>query len=76
MHEVYEEELSGARKALESGDFEVCFAHLERAHVLSQRMTAWHTYVHWLMLVSGWRRGDWREVVGQVPRLLAAVRCR
>ena len=73
MGEVYEEELSGAREALESGNFEVCFGHLERAHVLSQRMTGRHMYVHWLMLVAGWRRGDWREVVGQVPRMLASI---
>jgi hypothetical protein len=73
MLKVYEEELSKARDALASGNFEVCFGHLERAHVLSQRMTGWHTRVHWLMLVAGWRRGDWREVVGQVPRMLASI---
>ena len=39
MDEVYEEEPSRARVALTTGKFEVCFAHLERAHGLSQRMT-------------------------------------
>lgn len=73
MFEVYEEELSRARVVLATGNFEVCFGHLERAHVLSQRRTLRHTHVHWLMLVAGWRRGDRREVVGQVPRLLASV---
>ena len=73
MFEVYEEELSRARAVLATGNFEVCFGHLERAHVLSQRMTGRHTHVHWLMLVAGWRRRDWREVAGQVPRMLASV---
>jgi hypothetical protein len=73
MLRVYEEELSKARDALASSNFEVCFGHLERAHVLSQRMTGRHTHVHWLMLVAGWRRGDWREVVGQVLRMLASI---
>lgn len=73
MFEVYEEELSRARVALATGNVEVCFGHLERAHVLSQRMTGRHIHVHWLMLVAGWRRGDWREVVGQVPRMLASL---
>ena len=73
MFEVYEEELSRARVALATGNFEVCFGHLERAHVLSQRMTGRHTHVHWLMLVAAWRRGDWREVVGQVPRMPASL---
>lgn len=73
MFEVYEEELSRARVALASGNFEVCFGHLERAHVLPQRMSVRHTHVHWLMLVAGWRLGDGREVVGQVPRMLASI---
>ena len=73
MDEVYEKELSRARVALATGKFEVCFGHLERAHVLSQRMTVRHTHVHWLMLAAGWRRRDWREVAGQAPRMLASV---
>ena len=73
MDDIYEDELSRARDALAAGSFEVCFAHLERAHVLSQRMTVMHTHVHGLMLVAGWRRRDWREVVGQVPRMLASL---
>jgi hypothetical protein len=73
MFEIYEEELSRARAALASGNVEDCFGHLERAHVLSQRMTGRHTHVHWLMLMAGWRRRDYREVVGQVPRMLASM---
>lgn len=73
VQEVYEEEVSRAREAFDDGNFEVGFVHLERAHVLAQRMTVRHTKVHWLMLVAGWRRCDWREVVGQVPRMLASI---
>ena len=62
-----------ARLALQSGNYEVCFDHLERAHVLAQRMTGRHTGVHWLMLVAGMRRRDYREALGQVPRMLASV---
>ena len=62
-----------ARLAMQRGNDEVCFVRLERAHVLAQRMTGRHTYVHWLMLVAGLRRRDYREVVGQVPRILASV---
>jgi len=70
---AYREEVSRAQEALACGDFEVGFVHLERAHVLAQRMTGRHTYVHWLMLVAGMRRRDYREVLGQVPRMLASV---
>jgi len=71
--EAYGEEVSMARLALQSCNYEVCFVHLEQAHVLAQRMTGRHTYVHWLMLVAGLRRRDYREVLGQVPRMLASV---
>jgi hypothetical protein len=71
--DAYEKEVSLARLALMSRDFDTCFAHLERAHVLSQRMTIRHTHVHGLMLVAGMRRRDCREVMGQVPRMLASV---
>ena len=73
MLNAYSEEVARASEALEGGDFEVCFGHLERAHVLAQRMTGRHIYVHWLMLVAGWRRRDYREVAGQIPRILASL---
>lgn len=73
MLKAYSEEISLARLALQCRNYDMCFVHLERAHVLAQRMTGKHTYVHWLMLVAGLRRRDYREVVGQVPRMLASV---
>jgi hypothetical protein len=70
---AYDSEISLARLALRCRNHDACFAHLERAHVLAQRMTGPHTHVHGLMLVAGARRRDWREVIGQVPRLLASL---
>jgi hypothetical protein len=71
--EIYRNEVSLARLALECGTYKVCYAHLERAHVVSQHMTGRHIYVHWLMLVSGLRQADYREVLGQIPRMLASL---
>lgn len=73
MLHAYRKEVSSARLALRQRDFDRCFVHLERAHVLAQRMTLRHTHVHALMLVAGWHRRDWREALGQVPRMLASV---
>ena len=73
MDKAYEDEVTMARRALQHGDFETAFFHLERAHVLAQRMTGRHTYIHALMLVAGLRRGDLREAAGQVPRMIASV---
>ncbi len=73
MNETYEQEVASADEALQRNDFEAAFRHLERAHVLAQRVTGRHTFIHWRMLVAGLRRGDRREVVGQVPRLVASI---
>lgn len=73
MNDAYQNELWRAQVALESRTFSMCFAHLERAHVLSQRHTARHFYVHWRMLVAGLHQFDLREVAGQLPRMLASL---
>jgi Protein of unknown function (DUF3703) len=73
MDQAYKQEVEQADQALQRGDFDTAFRHLERAHVLAQRMTGRHTFIHWRMLVAGLRRGDMREVVGQVPRIVASI---
>lgn len=73
MDEAYEQEVDRADQALQRGDFDDAFRHLERAHVLAQRLTGRHTFIHWRMLVAGLRRGDVREVFGQVPRIMASI---
>lgn len=73
VDEAYEQEVEQADQALQREDFETAFRHLERAHVLAQRMTGRHTFIHWRMLVAGVKRGDLREVAGQVPRIVASI---
>ena len=73
MGQAYEREVEEAEQALRREDFETAFRHLERAHVLAQRLTGRHTFIHWRMLVAGLRRGDPREAIGQVPRIVASV---
>jgi hypothetical protein len=73
VDEAYRQEVERADRALQRSDFETAFHHLERAHVLAQRMTGRHTLIHWRMLVAGLHRGDLREVAGQVPRIVASI---
>jgi len=73
VDETYEREVRQADEALRREDFETAFRHLERAHVLAQRMTVRHTLVHWRMLIAGLRRRDLREAAGQVPRIVASI---
>ena len=70
---AYDAEISLALKALQDREHPQCFYHLERAHILGQRSTIRHTYAHWLMFRAGLEQGDFREVLGQLPRMLASL---
>lgn len=71
--DAFERELAAASVAQSSGDAQIEFAHLERAHVLGQRSTVAHTLAHWRMFRFGLHHRDLREVIGQVLRMLAAL---
>ncbi|PMV97120.1 MULTISPECIES: DUF3703 domain-containing protein [unclassified Pseudomonas] len=62
-----------ARKALSEKAPTEAFPWLERVHILSQRMPVLHARSHWLMLRAGWQLRDFREVLSQVPRIMAAL---
>lgn len=46
---------------------------LERAHILSQFYWKEHFYIHFRMLILALNTFDFREIVGQLPRLLLAI---
>jgi Protein of unknown function (DUF3703) len=73
LRTAYVAELTAANAATIDGKAEVAFHHLERAHILSQRHTLEHVHVHLLMLRLGASVGDWRELLGQLSRIIAAA---
>ena len=66
----YQQELIAYRNAFDKGHFKVSWRHLERAHILSQPYPVEHTAVHWKMFRFGIKVKNFREVIGQIPRLL------
>jgi hypothetical protein len=66
-------ELDAARKARSSGDPGAEWAHLERAHILSQPMAGAHVRTHVAMLSTALRRRDRHELVGQLFRVIVAA---
>lgn len=68
-----DDEIAGAERLSSAGDAAGAFRHLERAHVLGQSSTYYHTRVHWLMLKHGIRERDVKEVAGQVLRIGGAA---
>ena len=59
--------------AASSSEPDVCFTHLERAHILSQYSTRDHVRVHIAMLRWGVQQQDLREILGQIVRIIAAA---
>lgn len=66
-------ELVKARKARFARETLEEFKYLERAHVLGQESTYWHTRVHFQMLLFALRNRKSREVLGQLFRLIGAA---
>jgi hypothetical protein len=65
-------EIEKASEFLKTNDLDGAFRHLELAHVIGQAITIEHTRVHWLMLKFGWKKRDWREIFGQLFRIVGA----
>jgi hypothetical protein len=66
-------ELDAARTARSSGDHNAEWAHLERAHILSQPTAGAHVRTHAAMFAAALRRRDRHELVGQLFRIMVAA---
>lgn len=65
--------LSLSKMALKSNNFEVSFYHLENAHILGQKHIYRHTVSHYWMLIFGLKTKNYKEVVGQIFRIIASI---
>lgn len=73
LREAFEEEMSIAKDFYSRAQYDESFRHLERAHVLGQCYVVPHTRTHIKMLVIGIRRGDAKEIAGQLFRIPGGV---
>ena len=71
IRQAYVAEMTLAQKAYSESQLELCFGHLERAHILGQRFFWPHFFSHWWMLKIGFGRKDIREIFGQIIRMIA-----
>ncbi|WP_234031888.1 DUF3703 domain-containing protein [Porphyrobacter sp. SLTP] len=69
---VIADEMAAYRSALEEGDEDRAWHHLERVHIVSQPYLGPHLASHGAMLGFAIRRRDWSEMLGQVIRILLA----
>jgi hypothetical protein len=62
-----------ARVQAEKEEMEACWAHLERAHILSQPFAWLHVVTHFEMLKVAFETRDGKEIRGQALRLVVAA---
>lgn len=73
LKKILDEEITSYKLGLSNANHDLCFKHLGRAHIISQRNVLLHLYVHKLMLQYSFSRKDMKEVAGQVLRLIVTV---
>lgn len=73
LQQAYNDEITMAAAQYRAGDLEPAFSHLERAHILGQSFPIAHARAHYWMLKVGWKRRDFVEVFGQIPRIIGAL---
>jgi hypothetical protein len=73
VHDAWDAERTQADAARTRRDAADEWAHLERAHILSQPSAGPHVRTHASMLGAAVRRRDGREIAGQLLRVLVAA---
>lgn len=63
-------ELRNYKSELKKSNLSSAWHHLERAHIIGQKYPYQHSYVHWKMLLFGFKTKSRKEILGQIPRLI------
>ena len=73
LKEAFSLEMDKASHLYEKSEFDSAFVHLERAHILGQSYIIPHTKSHWWMLKIGFKKHNFRDVFGQITRIIASI---
>ncbi|MBB6522009.1 DUF3703 domain-containing protein [Pseudoteredinibacter isoporae] len=69
---AFEQCMQEAQRLFDQQDWQACFYLLENAHVLGQKNIGAHTLSHYWMLRVGWKQRNWKEIWGQLFRMVAS----
>ena len=64
------DELVKYKLAFTQNQLDLAWSHLERAHIIGQAFPKEHSLVHWKMLLFGFKIKNWKEIRGQILRLI------
>jgi len=73
LRDAYNHEMTLAKSMFEKQDFLQCYYHLERGHILGQRNYIPHVVNHFWMFKVGIQLRDFREVLGQMTRMVMSI---
>lgn len=73
LRDAFDKEMELANSHFSNQDYDRCFSHLERAHILGQRFYIPHVKNHFWMLRVGLKQRNLREIVGQCVRILGSA---
>jgi hypothetical protein len=73
LKNAFNHEMELAKASFASEDYQQCYNHLERAHILGQRNYLPHVQSHYWMYKVGVKTGDVREALGQVVRMIMSI---
>ena len=73
LQAAFDAEMRSGQLALAAGNLESAIANFERAHILGQWYVRTHAVAHLGLLRIGWRRRDWREILGQLLRIPGGI---
>jgi hypothetical protein len=73
INKLLTNELALYQAARSNSNSGLCFQHLGRAHVIAQQRWFYHFYVHALMLEYAWDNKNYKEIFGQIIRLVATI---
>lgn len=73
LKQAFTHELNLAKQSLAQNDIHSAYYHLERAHILGQRHYIPHVLSHYWMLKVATTTQDYREVIGQLLRIIGSV---
>lgn len=71
--QAFKRQLQLGKMALKSKRFKVSFYHFENAHILGQKHWYSHTVSHYWMLLHGIHSKNFKEILGQITRILASL---
>lgn len=61
------------KQSQEEKNYLIALSYLEEAHILSQSKAWPHFQVHWKMFLLALRHTEFKEVLGQIPRIILAI---